>query len=842
MAATVEFKYRAFLSYAHANQSWGKWLHRQLEGFRVDKDLVGRETRLGPVPKALRPIFRDREEFSGGHSLNEATNAALDQSAALIVVCSAIAASRPAVNEEARLFRSRHPDRPVIPVIVGGTYPDNFPPALRFELNADGTVSDRPITILGPDVRESGDGRNLALAKIAAALIDVPVDDVFRRAERARRRQAFVRNCLVALFLAVAGTGGYFYFRSSLIEASLARAAANCRQYRPADSTAKTSVLDPVEQCLQSIEALRRGAATDPRDAETLRLLGEGKKDEAEKLQVEAAADDEAAGKARTKKAAERYRIIAETAGIGDPAKARLYYRKAIALDPEDWLSLMPLGINEMGEGNLAEARALLERVLPLTGDRLEILKPIAKIALGGIASSQGDDETAMSYLRDCGAGDKVPWEASEIGRATIRNYGVLCRSYVRRIFERRGDWETSVKTLLADVAYLDEVLGKGDALINRQDKANRNLLKIAASSTNRDLVLCLIKLGRFEEAEAYGRNSVEWASGPYSDAPEDAAAIETLARAHDALGDALRGLGGARTGGGNKFLPEYVEAERLAKMTINKLGDLRGFDESYVTIATHASSALLDAGQFEEGLRIADDVIALAARRDKRGLLQPSVSQHLAIAYLAHAAVEQKRSDVDKELEGYEHALQIMRGIKELSDDGDWKAQIAYVEASIRDATVRRELRALFERRDKAFEAGNYPLAAEAATEVATSAEKYEISIVGHPTIATAKEYTNLALFRLHARDFAGALEASQKAVEIEPKVVILGSNIPHALMFMGRLEEARAAYLAHKGERVAEGGGLWEDELLNDFGEFEKRGLTHPFMNEVRAMLLKR
>ena len=118
MADVATLKYRAFLSYGHADASWAKWLHGRLESFRFDKDLIGRETSLGAVPKTLRPIFRDREEFSGGHSLTAATIAALDASAALIVLCSTIAAGRPAVNEEVRLFRSRHPDRPVIPVIV----------------------------------------------------------------------------------------------------------------------------------------------------------------------------------------------------------------------------------------------------------------------------------------------------------------------------------------------------------------------------------------------------------------------------------------------------------------------------------------------------------------------------------------------------------------------------------------------------------------------------------------------------------------------------------------------------------------------------------------------------
>ena len=77
----------------------------------------------------------------------------------------------------------------MIPVIVDGTFPTNFPPGLRFELGADGTVTDRPVTVLGPDLRETGDGRSLGLAKVVAGLTGLDTDVIFRRAERARRRR-----------------------------------------------------------------------------------------------------------------------------------------------------------------------------------------------------------------------------------------------------------------------------------------------------------------------------------------------------------------------------------------------------------------------------------------------------------------------------------------------------------------------------------------------------------------------------------------------------------------------------------------------------------------------------
>jgi len=204
VAELAAIRYRAFMSYSHRDTAWARWLHKALEDYRIDKDLVGRETSAGPVPKTLRPIFRDREDFSGGSTLTAATVAALDASAAVLVLCSTVSASRPAVNEEVRLFRSRHPDRPVIPVIIDGTPPDNFPPALRYELGADGTITDHPVTVLGPDLRDSGDGKSLGLAKVIAGLIGIGTDEVFRRAERARKRRNRFWGALAGVFLALA--------------------------------------------------------------------------------------------------------------------------------------------------------------------------------------------------------------------------------------------------------------------------------------------------------------------------------------------------------------------------------------------------------------------------------------------------------------------------------------------------------------------------------------------------------------------------------------------------------------------------------------------------------------
>ena len=216
-ASSGEQKYRAFISYSHADTAWAKWLHRGLETFVIDKDLADRETSTGKIPNALRPIFRDRDEFTAGHALAEQTLAALDASEGLIVICSPAAAKSHYVNEEIKLFKSRHPKRPVIPLIVAGK-PDSpelecFPPALKFKLDAKGRVSRKKVEMLAADAREEGDGKNLALAKVIAGLLGLSSDEIFRRAERERRGAARRRRRVqaivsaLALLLVLAGVG-----------------------------------------------------------------------------------------------------------------------------------------------------------------------------------------------------------------------------------------------------------------------------------------------------------------------------------------------------------------------------------------------------------------------------------------------------------------------------------------------------------------------------------------------------------------------------------------------------------------------------------------------------------
>src|SRR5437763_1046328 len=81
-----DYRFDAFISYRHTepDRRWAKWLHRNLETYRVPKALAAERG----LPRRLRRVFRDEEELPASSDLKAEIDAALRQSRFLIVVCS----------------------------------------------------------------------------------------------------------------------------------------------------------------------------------------------------------------------------------------------------------------------------------------------------------------------------------------------------------------------------------------------------------------------------------------------------------------------------------------------------------------------------------------------------------------------------------------------------------------------------------------------------------------------------------------------------------------------------------------------------------------------------------
>jgi tetratricopeptide (TPR) repeat protein len=209
-------RYWAFLSYSHADRRWAQWLHAALEGYVVPRRLVGRETPAGPVPRRLRPIFRDREELGAGANLGDRLIGALKASTYLIVICSPAAARSTWVGEEIRQFKLLYGEDRVLAVIAAGEpfasdHPDTadqecFPKALRTRLTEDGRIEGGRVEPLAADLRPGKDGRQRALLKLLAGMLQIDLDEIVQR--DAQRRHQQLTALAAAGFAGAAVLGG----------------------------------------------------------------------------------------------------------------------------------------------------------------------------------------------------------------------------------------------------------------------------------------------------------------------------------------------------------------------------------------------------------------------------------------------------------------------------------------------------------------------------------------------------------------------------------------------------------------------------------------------------------
>lgn len=198
-------RYWAFVSYSHQDAAFGRRLHRRLENYALPRRLVGRNTTGLPVPRRLNPIFRDREEFAAAHDLSAEVRTALEASRSLVVVCSPAAAASLWVSREIDLFRSLHPDRPILAALREGEPAQSLPPALR-QSGPDG----RLIEPLAADFRRDRDGDHLALLKLVAGVAGIRLDELIRRdATRRLRRVMAVTAAALAAMLGMGALAAY---------------------------------------------------------------------------------------------------------------------------------------------------------------------------------------------------------------------------------------------------------------------------------------------------------------------------------------------------------------------------------------------------------------------------------------------------------------------------------------------------------------------------------------------------------------------------------------------------------------------------------------------------------
>ena len=862
MANPAAIRYRAFLSYSHRDTAWSKWLHRELERFRIDRDLIGREMPAGPVPKTLRPIFRDREDFPGGPGLSDATTAALDASAALIVLCSKASARRPAVNEQVRLFRSRHPDRPVIPVVVADKAPENFPPALRFEISADGTITDRPVTVLGPDLRDSGDGKSLGLAKVIAGLTGIGTDQILRCAERTLRRRNRFWGALAGVVLLVAvATGGsavYVWQRlktdEALLNATLERATqlinvvvAQAEEYKM-PRAATLALLSNAEGLFDRVarhgrrtpELCHRRAWMLIQFARNYQIIGDRGKQHAR-------ATATGARRLLVRLAAEKPNDIAYQRDLsvaysevgdvllvqGNLDEALDSYRSGLAIlerlakaDPShaDWQRDLSVSYDKIGDvllvqGNLADA---------LTSYRghLAVREQLARA-----------DPTNLGWQRDLSVsydkiGDLLVAQGNLEALDSYRK-GLAIRGLLAKTDPSHEGWQH-------DLAVSHDKIG--DFLMTQNDLAEalqsfRDSLTIrdrltkaepAKTGWQRDLWMSYNKVG-----ETLGRQG-DLAQALIS-FRRGLAVGERLAKAEPTntswqrdLWVSYNEIGAALVHQGNlaEALKSYRDglaaAERLAKADHTNTG----WQDDLLVSYSKVGDVLVHQRTLAEGLKVFGDGLAIGERLAAADPSNTSWQRHLWVFYNKIGEILVAQGSPDEALKSFRDGLAAAERLTKADHTNTgWRHNLWMSYNKVGDVLVHQGKLA------EALEAFRSGLAIGAQLGAADPDNTEWKNNLQH----NIGKIGNLADSFVLARDFARALEAADLIYFASPGTVLFHTYRARALMFLGRLDEARTLHARYRREKNVHNGKSWETLVLEDFAALRNAGLSHPLMDEI-------
>jgi TPR repeat protein len=176
-----------------------------------------------------------------------------------------------------------------------------------------------------------------------------------------------------------------------------------------------------------------------------------------------------------------------------------------------------------------------------------------------------------------------------------------------------------------------------------------------------------------------------------------------------------------------------------------------------------------------------------------------------------------------------YEHGR---GGAQDFSKAREWYEKAA----DMGDATAKSYLKHL--PIDVAGTARQYTEALRLQEGLAAEVEAAETEHEGKPGGGTAKELNFVAWYALFAGEYEIAFTAAERAHRLLPDNLLIENNRAHALMFLGRQEEAKALYFAYKGKPLGDGAS-WDSSIADDFTKFRKAGLTHPMMADIEKGL---
>ncbi|HWS79070.1 MAG TPA: TIR domain-containing protein [Thermomonas sp.] len=495
-------RYRAFISYSHADARWAAWLHRSLEGYRLPSRLRGSSGEHGPLPDRLLPIFRDRDDLSSAGELGPQIEAALAESEALVVVCSPNSARSPYVEAEILAFKRLGRGNRIYAFIIdgepnAGDQRECFSPTLRHELDADGNIGPAPANPIAADARAGKDGKALARLKLLAGLFGLPLDTL-------RQREVHRRNVRMA---AITGVAVLVMLVTSVlaVQAVIARKAAERRQKQAEvlvnfmlgdlnDKLSEVSRLDIMssvnDKAMDYFQSLPKTDLTDESLAQRAKALAKIGSVRSELGEFD--------------KAMQSFTAAADLSGSLARAASRDVARQLAYADVLAYIGTIHWYQGELdgAERSFDAAHAVLERARHFAPDNPELLFQLSTIDnnLGHVLEGRGRIQDAtVNYQRMLEAAQRL----AKLGPTNVewQNQLGLAHNNLAKMALMRGDLALSIAEYRADEKIEADLFAR-----DPRNNAQRERQLIARATLGRTLALA----GELEEGAALTRMAVD--------------------------------------------------------------------------------------------------------------------------------------------------------------------------------------------------------------------------------------------------------------------------------------------------------------------------------------------
>jgi tetratricopeptide (TPR) repeat protein len=488
---------------------------------------------------------------------------------------------------------------------------------------------------------------------------------------------------------------------------------------------------------------------------------------------------------------------------------------------------------------------------------------------VGEVLEAQGDVEGALAAYRNSLAIEEKLARADP-SNAAWRMSLAAAYDHVGGALRAKGDLQAALKAFRSSLETRDALARStpDDALLRRE-----------ISWTHDQIASVLEKQGDLDGALKSYQEGLNVSARLADQAPNDSKRLRELATSYESMANVLKkqnNLEGALAAYENaknlraqlgKIDPDNAEWRKELAWTYDQAADLRqkqGASADALKTSREGlaiKESLVDGEQEDAGERLylASGYERTAAAAKDAGQNEEALQLYGKALAIYEALMAEEPDNIEIRasssvpllnmgwLKGQQGEELLRRGLtilKDLQSQGKlsprWRQSLAWAKEKLAELHAGEEARKLQESVTQEFARGRFAEALRLDEERAARIEQAEAQALGEIGPATAGAVGEIGWYALFASDYDKALKASDRALTLatdESMRLAISANRAHALMFLGRLDEARAIYAGNRGKEIA-GHGLWEAVVAKDFAELRAKGVTNPQMEEIEAL----